>query len=67
MSKSLFALCSCLCSERGGDGDGAADASAGYETDDGVVEVWVCGGEVGSFEAEGGVVGGWCGVGCLAS
>ena len=61
----MFALCNCLCGEGGGDGDGAADAGAGYETDDGVVEAGVGGGEVGSFEAEGGVVGGMYRVVCL--
>ena len=51
-----------MCAESGGDGDGAADAGAGYETDDGVVEAWGGGGEVGSFESKGGVVDGWYGV-----
>ena len=52
--------------ESGGDGDSAADAGAGYETDDGGIEGRVGRGEVGAFEAEGGVVGGCrCGVACL--
>lgn len=44
--------------ERGGDGDGAANAGTGYETNYCGVEVRVGGGEVGAFESEGGVMGG---------
>ena len=52
--------------ESSGDGDGAADAGAGYETDYSGVEVWIGGGEVGAFEAKGGVVGGGYGLVHLA-
>lgn len=44
-----------LGAESGGDGDGAADACAGDEADDGGVSRRVGGGEIGAFEAEGGL------------
>ena len=53
--------------ESGGNGDGAADAGAGYETDDGGIEGRVGRGEVGAFKAEGGLVDGRYAVVCLAA
>ncbi len=52
----FFVLGGSLGAEGCGDGDGPGNAGAGDEADDCVVVAWVGGGEVGSFEAEGGLV-----------